>query len=248
MVEFEKIDDDSKESKIDNLKRSNISGHNKELEQRINKIIKNCFDNSCIEYSSMLLKSKNIHFSSPISMLKKKYKDIFIVLEDLIKSNYQVNENSDEVREEYYQSGKKFCEITYLKDQVVHKNVWDIDGSILENCKYDNGKRTGFKKIYSGSRLMYEGEIKAGEKYKGTEFRILLRDSKGFDLLREEAWINDQIEKQNDEGYLEYENELMNKEIEAGSQEWEEFCKARWEEGKRTLLTDKSHKEILLKY
>lgn len=213
-----------------------------QLKEKIDFCIGTYFDSSCIEYSWIEYGLEKPEFITPINLLKKEYKAIFDKLNKLIHFG-KIDESNEYLRKEWYKTGTMFCEIRYSSDQILHKKFWSADGELLEDCDYIDGKASGYKEIYEGNNLIFVGQIKDNKKYTGKEYKVLLRDSDDYDLLRDEAFIEQQMKEQSTDEYWENQATQIADQLEDGTQGWAEYCQAEWINGKRILLKDKVYRE-----
>lgn len=207
--------------------------------------IKTYFDDSCIEYSFFAV----VEYDNPIKLLKPEYKNIYNKLILLLNSGDITKYEEPQIIIERYRNGRTFFKFDIIDRHIIHKTFWDVDGNLLEDCSYENGQATGYKKIYNGNELAFDGQIKNNKMFTGKEYKILVRDSGGYDLVLEEAideaWIEQQLEEQNSQEYWENEAERISSMMEEGTLAWGEYCSADWLEGKRNLLTEEIYKEPL---
>lgn len=162
------------------------------------------------------------------------------------------------LRKEYYSNGELFYEIRYQNG----KRVEGIINSEEKGVKYASGKfedsvlYEGYLKKYKDNGdLLYEGEMLAGRyngegtlyydnKHKmqgiwtlgkfieGIEYNVRINDSDGYNYDAEQSWIEEQIEKNNDEEYLKQQQEGF----EQTASGWTEFANIEWKDGKGTFI------------
>jgi antitoxin component YwqK of YwqJK toxin-antitoxin module len=174
------------------------------------------------------------------------------------------NDNFKEgIRYGHYNNGRVFFKTKYKDGIRIESEIWSKDGQLYFKGTYNNNDiENGIGKVYDNKgKLEYDGEIKNGKyngkgiRYetlthkeegiweegrliRGVEYGVLLEDSNDHNWEANFQWEQQQIEKQNDDEYLQYEFEMEEKAEKENAVGWEKYGDIEWDNGRYNIRKD----------